>query len=183
MLALGVALVPALAASAGATSADGRPSVADRSAASSVATADHAPVGSYRPPVTGTPRLARPFRAPAQRWSAGHRGLDLWLEPGGRVVAPADGVVTFAGTVVDRGVVTVQHDDGRRSSVEPVTAHVVVGQSVEAGDLLGVLQDTVGHCTETCLHWGLREADRYLDPLTVLPDGGPVVLLPPVEPG
>lgn len=132
----------------------------------------------YRPP-TATPRLARPFLAPAQRWSSGHRGVDLWLDPGTPVLSPAAGTVTFAGTVVDRGVVTVLHPDGRRTSLEPVTPDVVVGQHVAAGDAVGRLQDRDDHCPgRSCLHWGLREGDRYLDPVSVLPGGGPVVLLP-----
>lgn len=135
----------------------------------------------FRAPVLGDPAFARPFRAPAQRWSSGHRGLDLWLDVGTPVLAPADGTVTFAGTVVDRGVVTVLHPDGRRTSLEPVDPGVVVGQRVAAGDVLGTLQAGT-HCpARSCLHWGLREGDRYLDPLSVLsalPGGGQVVLLP-----
>ncbi|CAL8972977.1 hypothetical protein CELL_01431 [Cellulomonas sp. T2.31MG-18] len=137
------------------------------------------PVAVYRAPVPGTPSFAHPFRAPAQRWSAGHRGMDLWLGDGMPVLAPAAGTVTFAGTVVDRGVVSVLHPDGRRSSVEPVVAAVVVGQQVGAGDVLGTLDGSGGHCApRSCVHWGLREGDRYLDPMTVLPGGGPIVLLP-----
>ena len=137
------------------------------------------PVAVYRAPVPGTPSFAHPFRAPAQRWSAGHRGVDLWLGAGTPVVAPAAGTVTFAGTVVDRGVVSVLHPDGRRSSVEPVVPAVVVGQQVSAGDVLGALDGSGDHCApRTCVHWGLREGDRYLDPMTVLPGGGPIVLLP-----
>lgn len=133
----------------------------------------------YRAPVPGTPSFAHHFRAPAQRWSAGHRGVDLWLGDGTPVLAPAAGTVTFAGTVVDRGVVSVLHPDGRRSSVEPVLAAVVVGQQVGAGEVLGTLDGSGGHCApRSCVHWGLREGDRYLDPMTVLPGGGPVVLLP-----
>ncbi len=137
------------------------------------------PPVAYRAPVAGAPRLARPYRAPAQSWSAGHRGLDLWLDVGAPVLSPAAGTVTFSGVVVDRGVVSVLHADGRRTSLEPVTAEVVVGQTVEAGARLGTLQDAAGHCgARSCLHWGLREGDRYVDPLAMLPGGGPVVLLP-----
>ncbi|WP_263732545.1 M23 family metallopeptidase [Cellulomonas sp. SG140] len=140
------------------------------------------PVVVYRAPVPGTPSFAHPFRAPAQRWSAGHRGVDLWLRDGLPVLAPAAGTVTFAGTVVDRGVVSVLHADGRRSSVEPVVAAVVVGQQVGAGDVLGTLDGSGGHCApRTCVHWGLRDGERYLDPMTMLPGGGSIVLLP-VEP-
>ncbi|WP_230684747.1 murein hydrolase activator EnvC [Cellulomonas sp. JZ18] len=135
-----------------------------------------APV-TYRPPVGGVHAPSRPFEAPPERWLAGHRGVDLSAEPGTTVVAPADGVVTFAGPVAGRGVVTVLHADGRRSSVEPVTAVVVAGTAVRAGDALGTLAEG-GHCRRACLHWGVREGERYVDPWSLLPGSGPVVLLP-----
>lgn len=132
----------------------------------------------YHAPVTGPVRVLRPFVAPAQRWSPGHRGVDLALDEGGTVVAPGPGTVTVASGVVDRGVVTIAHPDGRRSSLEPVTATVAVGQPVAAGEPVGSLSDERSHCTPACLHWGVREGDAYLDPLALLPGGGPVVLLP-----
>ena len=142
-------------------------------------TATARPPVAYRAPVAGPPQVARRFRAPAQAWSAGHRGLDLWLDVGAPVLSPAAGTVTFAGVVVDRGVVSVLHADGRRTSLEPVAAEVAVGQSVAAGSELGTLQDAGAHCgARTCLHWGLREGDQYVDPLAMLPGSGPVVLLP-----
>ena len=118
---------------------------------------------------------------PGARRAAGAAALALAVAVphAGPALAPAAGTVTFAGTVVDRGVVSVLHPDGRRSSVEPVVAAVVVGQQVGAGDVLGTLDGSGGHCTpRSCVHWGLREGDRYLDPVTVLSGGGPIVLLP-----
>jgi murein DD-endopeptidase MepM/ murein hydrolase activator NlpD len=132
----------------------------------------------YRAPVTVPVRLLRPFAAPPQPWAAGHRGVDLALDEGGTVVAPGPGTVTVAGTVVDRGVVTIAHPDGRRSSLEPVAATVVVGQAVASGDPVGTLSGERSHCTPRCLHWGVREGTVYVDPLGLLPGGGPVVLLP-----
>ena len=100
---------------------------------------------------------------------------------GSAVLAPAAGTVAVAGTVVDRGVVTIVHADGRRSSLEPVNPTVVVGQRVAAGEGVGTLSDGRSHCATACLHWGVRQGLDYLDPLTLLPDGGPVVLLPDGE--
>jgi murein DD-endopeptidase MepM/ murein hydrolase activator NlpD len=88
-------------------------------------------------------------------------------------------VVTFAGTVVDRGVVTVTHPDGLRSSLEPVTWSVAPGQRVLRGQVLGTVAPTAGHCAPaTCLHWGLRHGETYLDPMRWVLDRGPIVLLP-----
>ncbi len=132
----------------------------------------------YRTPTPFPVRVLRAFAAPPQRWAAGHRGLDLATEPGVAVLAPAAGTVAVAGTVVDRGVVTVVHADGRRSSLEPVTPSVVVGQRVAAGEAVGTLSGRGWHCADACLHWGVRQGLDYVDPLTLLPGGGPVVLLP-----
>ncbi len=133
---------------------------------------------AYRAPVPGPVRLLQAFVAPPQPWSSGHRGIDLAVDEGGTVLAPAAGAVTVAGRVVDRGVVTIAHPDGRRSSLEPVSASVVVGQEVGAGDPVGTLADERSHCSPVCLHWGVREGDDYVDPLALLPGGGPIVLLP-----
>ena len=143
------------------------------------AVAGPSPAGvAYRAPVPTAVRLLRPFAAPAQPWAAGHRGVDLALDEGGTVLSPAAGTVVVAARVVDRGVVTVAHPDGRRSSLEPVAPAVVAGQQVAAGDPLGALSGERSHCAPACLHWGVREGTRYVDPLTLLPGGGPVVLLP-----
>ncbi|WP_291752079.1 M23 family metallopeptidase [Cellulomonas sp. 73-92] len=151
------------------------------SAPSGPATAAAGPspvVVRYRAPTALPVRLVRGFAAPPQRWAAGHRGIDLALDPGSPVLAPAAGTVAVAGWVVDRGVVTIVHGDGRRSSLEPVSPTVVVGARVAAGEVVATLSDGRSHCAGACLHWGVRQGLDYLDPLTLLPDGGPVVLLP-----
>ena len=114
-----------------------------------------------------------------QRWGSGHRGVDLSARPGQPVLAPEAGVVSFAGTVVDRGVVTVTHAGGLRSSLEPVSWSVRRGQPVARGQVVGSVAGNPGHCAPaTCLHWGLRRGEAYLDPLRWVVGRGPVVLLP-----
>jgi len=127
------------------------------------------------------------FVAPARRWSAGHRGVDLQAAAGQAVLAPQSGVVAFTGTVAGRPVLTIRHDDGLLSSLEPVVAGRPVGARVARGDVVGMLADgrsgtptAAGHCAPTsCLHWGVRDApDSYVDPLGLVTPTGPVVLLP-----
>lgn len=132
----------------------------------------------YVLPAAGA-HVVRAFEPPPQPWSAGHRGVDLAVVPGGPVVAPQAGVVAFAGDVAGRGVVTVRHDDGLTSSLEPVRPSVTVGTRVARGASVGVV-DAPGHCAPvTCLHWGVRTAPtRYVDPLSLVGPAGPVVLLP-----
>lgn len=116
---------------------------------------------------------------PARPWEPGHRGLDLAAALGDPVEAPAGGVVTFAGTVVNRGVVSINHPGGLTSSFEPVAPAVDVGQRVVGGDIIGTVSSEAGHCGATvCLHWGVRQTGVYVNPLDFLTGFGPIRLLP-----
>lgn len=128
-----------------------------------------------------------PFDPPAQDWLPGHRGVDLAASPGEVVLSPSAGVVTFAGPVAGRDVLVVLHDDGLRTSLEPVTATVARGTRVGAGSPVGTVELAHGgatasrhggHCADTCVHWGVRRGETYLDPLGLLGDRPPIVLLP-----
>lgn len=138
-----------------------------------------APV-TYAPPLPGELTVLRAFERPAAVWSAGHRGVDLPARAGDQVLSPADGVVSFAGLVAGRPVVTVTHPDGLRSSLEPVDATVGVGQAVTRGASIGTVDSaSASHCApSTCLHWGVRRGEVYLNPVSLLGSTGPVVLLP-----
>ncbi|MBD8042974.1 M23 family metallopeptidase [Arthrobacter sp. Sa2BUA2] len=153
------------------------------------------PAGPWDWPLTPEPGVIRPFDKPGQRWLAGHRGVDLAASAGDAVRSPAPGVVRFAGHVVDRPVLTIDHGDGTLSSFEPVAATVSVGETVTAGQTIGLLTPGGGlatadphdrsapersqpHCPTTCLHWGVRLAGEYVDPLRFLLDRRPSVLLP-----
>jgi murein DD-endopeptidase MepM/ murein hydrolase activator NlpD len=136
------------------------------------------PVSELHSPVEPF-HAVRLFDRPEAPWGAGHRGLDLEVTVGEVVLSPGEGIVTFAGPVVDRGVVTIGHFGGLVSSLEPVAATVNVGETVAAGDPIGFVTDERGHCgEEPCLHWGVRRGGRYLNPLDVLAGFGPVRLLP-----
>jgi murein DD-endopeptidase MepM/ murein hydrolase activator NlpD len=103
---------------------------------------------------TGSHVVVRGFEAPVTVYSAGHRGIDVAAAVGEPVRAVDDGVVAFAGTVVDRGVVAVDHD-GVRSSVEPVDPSVHVGDAVRRGEVIGHLATGGSHATGV-LHLGAR---------------------------
>jgi murein DD-endopeptidase MepM/ murein hydrolase activator NlpD len=122
--------------------------------------------------------VVRPFDPPAQPWLTGHRGVDLAGSPGAPVASAGPGTVVFAGVVAGRGVVSVRHADGLRTTYEPVAVEVDVGDAVLPGTRIGTL--IAGHpgCpAAACLHWGLRRGDTYLDPLALL-GRGRVRLLP-----
>ncbi|MBD4674352.1 peptidoglycan DD-metalloendopeptidase family protein, partial [Xanthomonas citri pv. citri] len=87
--------------------------------------------------------------------------VDLAVPSGAPIQAPAAGRVVFAGVVVDRPVLTIEHADGTYSSLEPVEADVAVGAVVDAGDPVGRLAGTPPHCPRACVHWGVREPDGW----------------------
>ncbi len=137
-----------------------------------------APAAGYRWPLDGTPTVTRRFDPPPEPWAAGHRGVDLAATEGAVVRAAGPGVVHFAGSVAGRGVVSIRHANGLRTTYEPVTPSVTEGQRIRAGDAIGDL--VAGHhgCpAAACLHWGLRRGESYLDPLSLL-GLGRVRLLP-----
>jgi murein DD-endopeptidase MepM/ murein hydrolase activator NlpD len=129
-------------------------------------------------PLTPRPAVLRTFVVGPYRWSAGHRGVDLAARPGTAVQAPAAGVVTFARNVVSRPVLVITHDNGVRTTYEPVAGTVPFGARVSRGAVIGTVADVVGHCgSHTCMHWGARRGDRYIDPLGLL-TAPRIVLLP-----
>jgi len=119
--------------------------------------------------------VARPFAAPAHRYAAGHRGVDLVTGAGATVLAPADGVLAFVGRVAGRPVVAIDHGGGRRSAIEPVTSHAVAGDPVRRGEPIGSVGEG-GHCHEVCVHWGVRHDGEYVDPMSLVERR--VILLP-----
>jgi murein DD-endopeptidase MepM/ murein hydrolase activator NlpD len=130
--------------------------------------------GSWSWPLAGPHTISRNYEAPSVFYGPGHRGIDLVAQPGQEVVAPADGVVHFVGTVVDRELISLGHGQ-YLSTFEPVTSTLVKGEKVLRGQVIG----TVGistHCT--CLHMGARQGREYLSPLSFLAVIPPAVLLP-----
>lgn len=128
-------------------------------------------------PLQPRPEVVAGFDPPLDPWGSGHRGVDLLGSAGQQVRAALPGRVTFAGTLAGRGVVVVSHGD-TRTTYEPVTADVSVGDPVAAGGRLGRLEGFGSHCfPRACLHWGWLRGETYLDPLDVV-GGGPVRLLP-----
>lgn len=154
----------------------------------------------YRSPTADPrPRVIHTFEKPTQRWSAGHRGVDLAVpENDRRVYAPAPGKVVFSGTVVNRKVLVIAHPDGRRSTFEPMDETLPVGTTVTAGDVIGTVAapDSVGgtgerpyrRCSTPCLYWGVRQAGargngsgktaEYINPMSLLGSKEPSILLP-----
>lgn len=128
-----------------------------------------APASGFVWPLDPRPEVLRGFEAPPQPWAAGHRGVDLRGSPGQAVRAAGAGTVSFSGVIAGRGVIAIQHPDGRRTTYEPVGERDPAGTVEHPGDRIGTL-DEGAHCGDTpCLHWGLLVGpDDYRDPLSLL---------------
>lgn len=134
---------------------------------------DAAPPWSW--PLPAPHAIARQFIAPATPYAPGHRGIDI-RAVGVTVFAPANGTVHFAGTVVDRPVLSIDHADDVLSSYEPVLSTLSAGDAVRRGDVIGTLLP--GHCAEPCLHFGVRLGGQYVNPLLWVGSLERSVLLP-----
>lgn len=144
---------------------------------SAIAAGDVEEGPKWRWPLDGTRSVAVPYRAPAHEYGAGHRGVDLSAGQGTPILAPADGVVAFRGTVVDRPLLTVRHDGGLVSTFEPLSSTLSPGDRVEAGDVLGAVA-AGGHAPAGALHVGVRLDGAYINPMLLFGSVPLAVLLP-----
>jgi hypothetical protein len=125
-----------------------------------------APEEGWRPPVPG--RLVEPFRAPAARYAAGHRGVDFAAPPGTVVRAAGSGTVVVAGPVAGSLHVVVAHDGGLRTSYSFLaTVSARVGAHVGVGTALGTAGGSGPAHEPGVLHFGLRIGDEYVDPMVL----------------
>lgn len=134
--------------------------------------------GTFGWPVA-LPVVLTDFDPPVTPYGSGHRGIDLAAAVGTVVTAAGAGRVVYAGPLAGRGVVSIEHRSGLRTTYEPVLPRVAVGSLVTAGQPIGTV--TAGHrpcAPATCLHWGARCGAVYLDPRSLLPGRWRVRLLP-----
>lgn len=142
------------------------------------------PPGRFRPaadfswPLPGTPPVLRAFQPPRTPYGPGHRGVDLGGTVDEDVLAAADGLVVFSGVLAGRGVVSIEHEGGLRSTYEPLRPTAIVGVRVRRGERIGLLDGGHPGCPVStpqappeggsgaaCLHWGLRRRLDYLNPV------------------
>lgn len=145
--------------------------------------ADVADVAASAPwdwPLADPHPIVRPYIAPENPYSSGHRGIDIDVGSAVEVRAPTEGVVHFAGTVVDRPVLSIRHPGGLITSYEPVTSTLARGDVVTRGQVIGEVQE--GHCMRSCLHFGVRLDGDYVSPLNYLSGIPRAILLPTRNP-
>ena len=120
---------------------------------------------------------------PAEAYGSGHRGLDLTAQPGSSIRAVADGRVALARLVAGKPVMVLVVDDPAsgqiRVTYEPVDPTVAAGELVRAGQLIGTLAGSGGHCGKPphCLHLGIKKNGKYLNPTGFL-GSGRIILKP-----
>lgn len=131
-------------------------------------------------PVAGPRRVIAPFRAPAHEYGPGHRGMDIAAELGADVRAPADGVVAFRGTVVDRPLLTLDTGDSHIITLAPMDSSLLPGEVVEAGTVIGTVA-VGGHAVRGALHVGVRVGGDYVNPRPLFGEVPRAVLLPCCE--
>ncbi|MGH2356120.1 MAG: M23 family metallopeptidase, partial [Chloroflexota bacterium] len=124
--------------------------------------------GAFRPPLPAAFRQTTGFgdrRDYADGHVAHHGGYDVAAPLGTRVPVAADGVVTFTGSLQQRGnTVVVDHGWG----IYTVYAHlsrfqVEAGQPVAQGQPVGLVGST-GLSTGPHLHWEVRLRGVAIDP-------------------
>jgi murein DD-endopeptidase MepM/ murein hydrolase activator NlpD len=133
--------------------------------------------GSWRWPVVGA--IVHGYDPPETPFGAGHRGIDIAAEVGTTVVAPASGVVSFAGKVGGQRFVTIDHGSQILSTSSYVSEILVhKGDAVSAGSPIAL--SGTGHPGSTLpthLHFGIRVSGEYVDPMTFLAPASVVGLI------
>ena len=97
---------------------------------------------------------------------APHYGVDVAAPEGSPVVAPADGVVTFAepDLLLTGGTLVIDHGHGLSSTfIHLSRIDVAVGAEVSQGERVAAVGAT-GRATGPHLHWGMNWFEVRLDP-------------------
>lgn len=133
-----------------------------------VAAAETAPETTWQHPVEAP--IVDYFRPPSGPYGAGNRGLEYGTRPGQLVVAVADGVVTFAGSVGRNRFVVVAHSPELRSTYAYLDGiDVSVGDNVSGGQRIA----TAAHH----FHLTARLRNVYVDPFRYLTSSWSVRLI------
>ncbi len=129
------------------------------------------PSGSARLPISG---IIRTRYDEPDSFGAPSKGVSIEGRAGALVVAPMGGVVRFAGHFRNYGnIVILEHEKGFHSLVAGLEKiDTVVGQSVSAGEPLGLLHRADNPGEKPALYYELRLNGRPVNPATKFADLG-----------
>ncbi len=98
-----------------------------------------------------------------------HSGVDISSTYGHAVVAPADGVVTYADAMTGYGrMLVIEHGNGISTRYGHLSGFAVtVGQTVQRGDIIGYVGQS-GRSTGPHLHYEVRIHDAPVNPYKYL---------------
>ena len=136
----------------------------------------------WQVPLDAPVHLINPYFQPSSDYSAGHRGIDYRVNLGQPIFAPTDSTVWFAGTVVDRQVLSLRTGNGDLLAFEPACTSLRAGDKVELGEEIAWVCEPDSsykhHCVnDLCLHFSLRNVQGYLSPIVRIGGFSPTVLL------
>ncbi|WBU52554.1 DUF5930 domain-containing protein [Paracoccus sp. SCSIO 75233] len=117
-------------------------------------------------PVKSAFRLTSGF---GPRWGRMHKGLDMAGPTGTPVLAPGDGVVTFAGRQNGYGnIIKIEHALGTETRYAHLSKiRVKVGQKVSRGAQIGDMGNT-GRSTGPHLHYEVRVDGKAVNPMSFI---------------
>ncbi len=130
----------------------------------------------FEPRVTS--RFSSSRKHPILGYARAHNGVDYHANSGAPVVSVAPGVVTHAGWTNGGGrTVKVRHPNGYETEYLHLSSIAVrQGARIGQGELVGLVGQT-GLATGPHLHYGLKKAGRYVNPILEhrnTPPGDPV---------
>ena len=125
-----------------------------------------------------TSRFSSSRKHPILGYARAHNGVDYHAPTGAPVGSVAPGVVTMAGWTAGGGrTVKVRHSNGYETEYLHLSSIAVrSGARVAQGDLIGRVGQT-GLATGPHLHYGMKKAGRYVNPVIEhrnMPPGEPV---------
>ncbi|MFQ5532485.1 MAG: M23 family metallopeptidase [Candidatus Methylomirabilales bacterium] len=113
-----------------------------------------------------------PRKSPFTGRQQQHRGIDIAAAPGTPIMAPADGVVTFAGRLAGHGrAIVLNHGFGFKTFYGHNKKNVVKkGARVKRGQVIGHVGNS-GYSTGSHLHYEVLVEGTPQDPLKYMLDG------------
>ena len=131
------------------------------------AAAPAAAEGTWLWPVSGP--VVHSFDPPDSPFGSGHRGIDIAAPEGTVAVAPAAGVVAFAGPIAGNLFLTLDHGGGLTSTFSWVSSLLVRrGDAVNAGQAVVLTGWAHPGSAVATLHFGVRLDRVYQDPMQYL---------------